>query len=138
MNKNFPVSSRTYIFKFKKLYVCLGLSHLPYFVCQKMPTLVHFIQNFRPGPLKWAFFAYVVYAKNKSNDFSYLPTISLSHCIPKQTHNYFALYVVWYQGRVYKYSSQVKLIINAYCMHTENKKWKSKIQDNGFNVLSFK
>ena len=31
--------------------------------------------------------------------------------------------------------------MNTKCLnkiHTENKKWKSKIQDNGFNLLSFK
>ena len=27
--------------------------------------------------------------------------------------------------------------MNVYCIHTENKKWKSKIQDNEFNLLSF-
>jgi hypothetical protein len=29
-----------------------GTSHLPYFFVPKMPTLVHFIPIFRPGPLK--------------------------------------------------------------------------------------
>jgi hypothetical protein len=30
------------------------------------------------------------------------------------------------------------LTVLVFCIHTENKKWKSKIQDNGFNLLSFK
>ena len=56
------------------------------FVVPQMPTLVHFIPIFRPGPLKWVFCSYTGCTTNKSNDFSYLPTIFLSHCIPKQTH----------------------------------------------------
>ena len=85
INKNVPLSSRTYIFKFKKLCLFRVTPPTILFV-PKIPTLVHFIPIFTPGPLRWACFSYTVYVKKKSNDFSSLPTISLSHCIPKQTH----------------------------------------------------
>ena len=59
-----------------KIYVCLGLPDLPYFVSQKKPTLFHFIPFFGQGPFK-------------SECFSYF----LSQCNPNKTYIYFGPYI---------------------------------------------